>query len=59
MRINIATYNIRDGRNNNIEAVCKALKYLNINVAILTETKLGKNTQHCVSGMIYGHHQKE
>jgi hypothetical protein len=37
--INIATYNIRDGRNSNLEAALRVCKKMRINVSILTETK--------------------
>jgi hypothetical protein len=38
--INIATYNIRDGRNSNLEAALRACEQMRIHFAVLTETKL-------------------
>jgi hypothetical protein len=38
--INIATYNIRDGRNSNLEAALRACEKMRIDVCVLTETKL-------------------
>jgi hypothetical protein len=38
--INIATYNIRDGQNSNLEAALWACEKMWIDVAVLTETKL-------------------
>jgi hypothetical protein len=40
ININIATYNIRDGRNSNLEAALRACKKMQIDVGILTETRL-------------------
>jgi hypothetical protein len=38
--INVATYNIRDGRNSNLEAALRACEQMRIHFAVLTETKL-------------------
>jgi hypothetical protein len=38
--INIAAYNIRDGRNSNLEAALRACEQMWIHFAVLTETKL-------------------
>jgi hypothetical protein len=38
--INIATYNIRDGQNSNLEVALKACKKIRIDIGVLTETKL-------------------
>jgi hypothetical protein len=38
--INIATYNIRDGRNSNLEAALRACEQMRNHFAVLTETKL-------------------
>jgi exonuclease III len=38
--ITISTYNIRDGRNSNLEAALRACEQMRIDVGILTETKL-------------------
>jgi endonuclease/exonuclease/phosphatase family metal-dependent hydrolase len=41
ININIATYNIRDGQNSNLEAALRACQKMRIDVGILTETRLG------------------
>jgi hypothetical protein len=38
--INIATYNIRDGRNSNLEAALRACEQMRIHFGVLTETRL-------------------
>jgi hypothetical protein len=38
--IRVATYNIRDGRNSNLEAALRACEQMRIDVGILTETRL-------------------
>jgi hypothetical protein len=38
--IKVATYNIRDGRNSNLEAALRACKQMRINIGVLTETRL-------------------
>jgi hypothetical protein len=41
--INIATYNIRDARNSNLEASLRACEQMEIHLGILTETRLSTN----------------
>ena len=44
--INIGTWNIMNGRGNRLELACECLRRHNIDVAVLTETKLnGKHTE--------------
>jgi hypothetical protein len=38
--IKIATYNIRDGRNSNLEAALRACEKMRIDIGVLTETRL-------------------
>ena len=47
---NIGTLNIVDGRNNRLEMALKAISDLNIDLAILTETKLGEVHTRLASG---------
>ena len=39
-KIKIATYNIRSGRAGNLESALRALEQMEVDLAILTETKL-------------------
>ena len=38
-KIKLATYNIRDGRNVRLEGALRAMKQMNVDLGILTETK--------------------
>jgi exonuclease III len=50
--IKIATYNIRDGRNSNLEAALRACEKMRIQFGILTETKLSTD---CYTRSVYGY----
>jgi exonuclease III len=54
--INIATYNIWDGRNSNLEAALRACKQMRIHFAVLTETKLSTDryTRSAYGYMVFG-----
>lgn len=39
-RIKVATYNIKNGRNGRVESVLRALDQMNLDLALITETKL-------------------
>ena len=49
--ITVSTWNIVDGRGNRLELACNCLARLNIDIALLTETKL--NGQHTVNSYGY------
>jgi exonuclease III len=50
--INVATYNIRDGRNANLEAALRACEQMHIDVGFLTETRLSTD---CYTRSAYGY----
>jgi hypothetical protein len=39
-RIRISTYNIRNGRQGNLESALRALQFMNVDLGILQETKI-------------------
>jgi exonuclease III len=57
--VNIATYNIQDGRNSRLVPVCRTLQAQDIDIAILTETRIPDqdgariHTRDCLGYTIY------
>ena len=55
-RISMGTLNIRDGRSGNLEMACRRLQDLNMDIVMVTETKLshGKHTSLSYGYEVYG-----
>ena len=53
--INIATYNIQDGRNSRLVPVCRTLQAQNIDLAVITETRIPNevHTRNCLDYSIF------